>query len=197
MLERGRGVSCAPRGSSSKQDIYSPGSRCGRDCSARRMVRAVQPHLKSRSLSCSWCCSIPRPIPTDFDTPYLLVEAPSRAGLQNRNARFDSSVHRSGKRPGNGAFPLSRARCGVMTARGVFRMDPLESARIDPFLSLGLSPGSASGRRRREDLADVWQRIAVECPVEPVAFSVGEGLPGRDHGLGAWAESHDERLAGT
>jgi hypothetical protein len=35
-------------------------------------------------------------------------------GLQNRNARFDSWVPRSGKRPGNGAFPLSRADCGVM-----------------------------------------------------------------------------------
>ena len=68
--------------------------------------------------------------------PCLLVGEGLNVGLQTRNARFDSSVPRSGKAPENGVFSLCRADCVVMPGRAAIRIDPLESAPIWRLRSL-------------------------------------------------------------
>ena len=57
--------------------------------------------------------------------------------------------------PATRGFSLCRGDCGVMAARGCDRIDPLESARPDPFLSTGLStePGLGEAGWRKSDSA--------------------------------------------
>src|ERR1019366_8326756 len=57
--------------------------------------------------------SIPTAIPRVRDGPCSLTETPSQAGLQNRNARFDSSVPRYRNAQEIGALALSRAVLGL------------------------------------------------------------------------------------
>jgi hypothetical protein len=62
-------------------------------------------------------------------------------GLQNRNARFDSSVPRFSQAPGFRGFWLSEADRSMMSRMAALRIDPHESAPIWEVLSLALSPG--------------------------------------------------------
>jgi hypothetical protein len=84
--------------------------------------------------------SIHRTIPRGVSTRRLLVEMPFHVGLQNRNARFDSSVPRFGLTPGFRGFWLFRADRGMMASQAAIRIDPLESARIWSVRSLERSP---------------------------------------------------------
>jgi hypothetical protein len=100
-------------------------------CATIDFPATSSPHAKRQRHS-----SIPRAIPRRWHALYLLAKSASRGGLQNRNARFDSSVPRFSQAPRDRGFWLSGADRGIMFAAEVIHNGPLESARIRSFRSL-------------------------------------------------------------
>jgi hypothetical protein len=88
--------------------------------------------------------SIPTTIPRARDGPCSLANTPQTRGLQNRNARFDSSVPRSSKARKLRTFDVTRrlpAPTLRLTSGPRFRIAPLNAGAIRGF-------GPYSGPRR-------------------------------------------------